>query len=268
MYKAVFLDLDGTLLDNEKKISKENIEAIDKAREKGTIVSICSGRQIDVTRGFKDMAHADSIMICSNGAIIYDDDTKKELYAVYVDKEFCKKAYEYAELNNLTVRFDTKYGRFVNNEDRNVSTEILLTENIDKFLDENGIIQLSVAGNNFDEIDKAIEDLKINERMEVSLGNRYLETFPIEYCCFNVISKNVSKGNAMVGLCKYLKIDMKDVIAIGDELNDISMIKEAGLGVCMENGFDEVKAVAKEITKTNLENGVAYIINKYINDVD
>ena len=61
---------------------------------------------------------------------------------------------------------------------------------------------------------------------------------------------------------------MKDVIAIGDELNDISMIKEAGLGVCMENGFDEVKAVAKEITKTNLENGVAYIINKYINDVD
>ena len=73
MYKAVFLDLDGTLLDNEKKISKENIEAIDKARKKGAIVSICSGRQIDVTSGFKDMAHADSIMICSNGAIIYDD---------------------------------------------------------------------------------------------------------------------------------------------------------------------------------------------------
>jgi hydroxymethylpyrimidine pyrophosphatase-like HAD family hydrolase len=57
---------------------------------------------------------------------------------------------------------------------------------------------------------------------------------------------------------------MKDVIGIGDELNDISMIEMAGLGVAMENALDEVKAVANEVTKTNTENGVAHIINKYI----
>ena len=64
----------------------------------------------------------------------------------------------------------------------------------------------------------------------------------------------------MNGLCKFLKIDIKDVIAIGDGLNDISMIKTAGLGVAMENAEKEVKEIADEITSTNLENGVAKIL--------
>jgi hydroxymethylpyrimidine pyrophosphatase-like HAD family hydrolase len=75
-------------------------------------------------------------------------------------------------------------------------------------------------------------------------------------------SKNVSKGNAIYGLCKFLKIDINDVIAIGDGINDISMIKVVGLGVAMENGEPEVKAVAKEITTTNLENGVAKVLKE------
>ena len=79
------------------------------------------------------------------------------------------------------------------------------------------------------------------------------------------MNDSVSKGNAILGLCKYLRIDMKDVIAIGDEVNDVPMVEVAGLGVAMENAFEEVKKVAKEITKSNVENGVAYILNKYIN---
>ena len=124
MYKAVFLDLDGTLLDNEKRISEENINAIEKAKDKGVFVCICSGRQIDITRKFKEIAHASQYMICSNGAIIYDDDSHEELFSANIDKAFCKEVYEYVESNSLVARFDTKYGRYVNNDSLNVSTEI------------------------------------------------------------------------------------------------------------------------------------------------
>ena len=264
MYKAVFLDLDGTLLDNEKKISKENISAIEKAKEKGVLVCICSGRQIDITRKFKELAHASKYMICSNGAIIYDDDSHEELFSAYIDKASCKKVYDYVESNGLVARFDTKYGRFVNNDSLNSSSEIVITEGIDDFFEHNNVIQLSVAGNSFDEIDKAIADLNIENSYTIKLVNRYSEIYPFNYCCFSCINKNASKGNAIIGLCKYLKIDIKDIIAIGDELNDLSMIKTAGLGVAMGNAFEEVKKVANEVTKTNMENGVAHIINKYI----
>ncbi len=264
MYKAVFLDLDGTLLDNEKRISEENINAIEKAKDKGVFVCICSGRQIDITRKFKEIAHASQYMICSNGAIIYDDDSHEELFSANIDKAFCKEVYEYVESNSLVARFDTKYGRYVNNDSLNVSTEIVITEGIDNFLEHNNVIQLSVVGHSFDEIDKAIVDLKIENSYSNRVVNRYSEKYPINYWCLNIINKSASKGNAITGLCKYLKIDTKDVIAIGDDMNDSSMIDIAGLGVAMGNASEEVKKVANEVTKTNIENGVAHIINKYI----
>lgn len=263
MYKAVFIDLDGTLLDNEKNISKENIEAIERAISKGALVCICSGRQIDITREYKKVAHASKYLICSNGAIIYDDEAKEELYSVYIDKEFCLEAYEYVKKNNLTIRFDTKYGRFVNNENYNTSTEILITEGIEEFIEENNVIQLSIVGSSFEEIDKAKENL-YSEEKNIRFGNRFQEEYPMHYCACNCMNDSVSKGNAIMGLCKYLRIDMSEVIAIGDELNDASMVEVAGFGVAMENASEQVKSIAKEISKSNVENGVAYILDKYI----
>ena len=80
----------------------------------------------------------------------------------------------------------------------------------------------------------------------------------------NIINKNTSKGNAINGLCKYLKLNINDVIACGDDLNDISMIQTVGLGVAMGNAVPIVKEYAKEVTKTNIENGVAEVLfNKF-----
>ena len=78
-----------------------------------------------------------------------------------------------------------------------------------------------------------------------------------------MINKNASKGNAIYGLCKYLKIDLKDVIVIGDDKNDLSMFKVAGVSVAMENASRELKKEADEITKSNIQNGVAEVLYKY-----
>ena len=82
----------------------------------------------------------------------------------------------------------------------------------------------------------------------------------------NIINTSASKGNAINGLCKFLKIDINDVIAIGDGINDISMIKFAGLGIAMENAIDEVKNAASYVTDSNKNDGVAKAIKKFILD--
>lgn len=77
MYKAVFLDLDGTLLDDKSNISEENKKAIKYVQSKGGLVCICSGRQLYKVNEFKELAGADRYLIYANGASIYDCEKKK-----------------------------------------------------------------------------------------------------------------------------------------------------------------------------------------------
>jgi hypothetical protein len=79
-----------------------------------------------------------------------------------------------------------------------------------------------------------------------------------------IVNKGVSKGRALKILGGYLGIEREEMIAIGDSENDIEMIKFAGLGVAVENAIDEVKKVADFITKSNMEDGVKYVIDKFI----
>jgi hydroxymethylpyrimidine pyrophosphatase-like HAD family hydrolase len=78
------------------------------------------------------------------------------------------------------------------------------------------------------------------------------------------MNKKASKGNALHALATDLGFSAENVMAIGDQGNDLTMIKYAGLGVAMENGIDDVKEAASFITKSNAENGVAYAIKKWI----
>ena len=78
------------------------------------------------------------------------------------------------------------------------------------------------------------------------------------------LNKNTDKGQALVAIAKHLNIPLSDTMAIGDAGNDMPMIEAAGIGVAMENAYPEVKKVANFITKSNLENGVAYAINKLL----
>lgn len=265
MYKAIFLDLDGTLLDDDKNVSQENRKAIDMAESIGVSVCLCSGRQKEFVKKIKEKAGINSqYVISSNGCEIYDLKNKEVLFTANLENSLSKNLYEYCENKGHLIRIDTIYGRFLNNMKYEYSGELEFSENIDKFLSENNVIQISVCTKTEHEIDEAINyikslgaDIKIENRYKT--GNRDWSLWAI-----NIINKNASKGNAIYGLCKYLKIDIKDVIAMGDDLNDISMIKEAGLGVAMGNATPKVKQVADEITKTNNENGVAEIINSKI----
>lgn len=271
MYRAIFIDLDGTLLDDEKNVSSENINAIKKAEELGTNVIICSGRQLESIKDIKEKACINSkYVISSNGTEIYDLENKEVLFSSIISKKHCKILYDYVQSNDLIIRLDTKYGRYCNNMKYITSIELELNPNeLNSFIENNDVTQISICAFSEETINSVITyvdsisnsgDLKIENKFNL-VNNKY------NLWVINIIRKNASKGNAMLGLCKFLKINIDEVIAVGDDKNDISMIDPAGLGIAMNNAIDEVKKVANYITKNNNnQSAIAEIINRYINN--
>lgn len=264
MYKAVFLDLDGTLLDDDKNISEENKEAIKYVKDKGGIICIASGRQIESTKEFWNMIDSSRYIIYSNGGGIYDCFGNESIFSADIEKDICLNLYDYAISNNVCIRFDTPYGRYISDEKYLQGRDILITENINDFIFDNDIVQVSILSSEEQPREKAIAYINENIPKTVKIEDVFFTGYSNEFYAINILNKNASKGNAIYGLCKFLKIDINDVIAIGDGKNDISMIQTVGLGIAMENAVPELKSVAKEIAGNCNESGVAKVLKVYL----
>ena len=261
MKKIVFFDLDGTLLNEEKSILKENKESIKKACENGIEVVICSGRQQSQVRYYQKEAGAGKYIITTNGAEIYDTELEEQLFNCSLEKEFCKEFYKYIVENKLFFRIDTKYARYINQEKNRLMDELLFNEEHNKFFEENIVLQFSVGSISSAKIDEVIEYLKKFPYIKVE--NRYnakLTADPLDI--INVINKNASKGNAIRGLCKYLKINVEDAIAFGDDNNDISMFEAVGYPIAMGNASNKLKSMAKEVILGNDVPSIAEVLNR------
>lgn len=260
MYKAIFLDLDGTLLDDQKNISDENKEAIKYAKANGALVCIASGRPICATKNFWKIANPSKYIIYSNGAGIYDCDKNESLFTVGIEKEICICLYNYSIQNEICIRFDTPYGRFVNDEKYILNSDALFHEDGIQIISDNDILQISFICEDKEKIRNAFKYVNENIKSNIKVEDMFVTGTENNFFAISIVNSSVSKGNAIYGLCKYLKIDIKDAIAIGDGINDISMIKMVGFGVAMGNATVELKQNAKEVTSTNNENGVAKIL--------
>ena len=263
MYKVVFLDLDDTLLDNEKNISEENKEAIKYVQDKGGLVCIASGRAIEATKKYHNIANASRYIIYSNGAGIFDCDANEKLFSADIEKEICFYLYNYSIENNIGIRFDTPYGRYISDKKFEVNLDMIFEPNeVNKIIEENDVLQMSFVSENEEKVKEAMQFIKQNIPDILKVEDIFKTGCDDKFFAISAINVNVSKGNAINGLCKSLNIDTKDVIAIGNGINDISMIKAAGLGVAMENSLEEVKLIADKVTTTNIENGVAKILRE------
>ena len=253
MYKAVFLDLDDTLLDDKKVISKENIDAIKYVREKGGMVFIASGRQIASTQKYNEVIDSSKYIIYSNGAGIYDNEARENLFSASIDKRICLDLNRYAKENAICIRVDTPYGRYISDEKYALNLDVI-EKNIDEVIRENDILQVSILSETEAPRTLAIDYINENINGMIKIENIFMTGYNNEFFAINIVNTSASKGNAIQGLCKFLKINIEDVIAIGDSFNDVSMIKAAGLGVAMINGDEEVKQIADEITATDNNN--------------
>lgn len=263
MFKIVFFDLDGTLLTDKKDILIENKKAIEDAINNGINVVICSGRQKNAVTYYQKLAGAGRYVISNNGAYIYDTKDNQMLFDAPIEKEKAIALYEFAMQNNMFVRVDTKYARYITDMRYKILDDMPMEEDYKKFFDENEILQISLSSIDARIVDNVVEKLD----SELKVENRFItEMIPIKLDMINIVNKSASKGNAILGLCKYLKILPEEAMAFGDDLNDISMMK-AVYGVAMGNALDEVKVFSKEVLETtNEEPGIAKVLYRIIDE--
>ena len=268
MIKLCTIDLDGTLFDKNKNISKENKNAIKLAKKNGCKVVIASGRPINgIIPVLKelDLISADDYVICYNGAKVFNTLTQEIVYSATISGQTVKEIYHEARKLGLfyhAFRKNEELITFEHNPYTDVEARINHIEDhlfdFEKINDNDEFLKCMIVDSD-EKITQAMKDInpKYYEEYSVVRSSKIFLEF---------LNKKTNKGLALIELAKYLNIDMSQTMAIGDAGNDLDMIVNAAIGVAMENAFPEVKKVANFITTSNEESGVAFAINKFVNN--
>ena len=267
MYKIIFIDIDGTLRDNKRNLSQKTIDTIKKVTDEGIFVVLCSGRPRKYTEEISRKCFASKYIITSNGANIYDYKENKILYSNIMDKKALIELYDMAIQENVRFIMDVGEHRVVNIV-KHPEREEKLEGNIEDFVYNHDVVQCIIADEDFYKIKKLVPQIDKLEKVEIKNRHKsltdpnYPRTDTI-YCDVGNIGSN--KGNAVQKLCKYLTIDLKNAIAIGDSFNDLSMFEKVGYSVAMGNANEEIKEKANEVTLSNDDDGVAVFLEKLLN---
>ena len=265
-YKALALDLDGTLTDNNKELPDKNREAILKAIDKGVSVILASGRPLFGITPISDALELEKrggYILAYNGGQIIDCKTGKNLYKRELPRECMEDVCAFARENDVwaltyedtTVVCENDTDPYVIKEAKCNYTIVKKVDNLKEYVDY-PVSKFLVVGEHSKllPVQKAILD-----KYEGRVDAFFSEDFFLE-----VVPSNVAKDESLKILLDKIGITTDEMIACGDGMNDIPMLKIAGLSVVMENGYDEVKKYADVIAPSNVNCGVAHIIEKYI----
>lgn len=272
MIKLVTCDIDETLLDKEKKLSLKNIEAIKRISEKGVYFVLATGRgytSVDHILEQLGLNKPNCYTIACNGGVISENKTNRHLEVNTLSFEQIQTLFEFGRKHQFCIEIFTPldtYGYFLTPEEK----EILYIYKPDGIVCEDDDIscfknlQVIKMMYNFADMEamKACEQelSTLCPDIDISYSSgRYMELNP----------KGVSKGSALKKLANYLNIDIKDTLAIGDNYNDISMLKAAGIGSVVSNASDDIKVISDYVgIYDHCHDGVAYILDELVGDND
>ena len=267
MIKLVGIDLDGTLFDSKKIISEENKIAIKKAKELGCKVVIATGRPLSGVKEVLnelDLIDDSNYVIVYNGGKILNTGTNELIFSSTIKGNEVKKVYKQALEFNSNIHAFRKNEEFVNYRSNIYSdVEININHLEDKIIDFNEI-------KDEDEFIKTmiVDDEKRLNEIEGLISTELTDNMTVvrsSKIFLEFLNPNVEKGLAILTLAKHLGIKPEETMAIGDAGNDLSMIKEAKIGVAMANASMICKSHANYVTnKDNNNSGVAEAINKFI----
>lgn len=289
MYKLVAIDIDGTLLDTYGQIPNENKEIIKKVIEKGVEVVLTSGRGPASVKNLAEEVGANHYAICGNGAVIYDFDKKKAIYENYLDKKKVLQLIKICEENSIyyclytedsiitkSLNYNTLYYHHENNrKPDSKKTKINIIKDIYQYVlerKEEDYSKLMICDNNtiiFKSITNKLKQVKNIDVLDVAHMSRKMikngtEEYALEYYYTEVTSQNVDKWSAIEYLISKIGVKPEEVMTLGDNVNDETMLKNAGLGIAMANSAPYIQEIAKEVTLSNNEAGVAKAIKKHI----
>lgn len=265
MYKLIAIDVDGTLINDDKIISNKTKEAIKYARSKGVYVILSTGRIFMEAKMFSDEAGCNPFGITSSGAAISDFEAEKNTYSIDMSTENSIMALEIFEKHDFVSFAYAGRDMILNGEaleifkdftrDEGFSKYRILTEDVIGYIRLNNIRLEKIFAMHGTFKNDIISELRTNKDLFVtSSGDLNIEVVPM----------GANKGEAIKRVAKNLDIKLSEVIAIGDSDNDYEMLQVCGMGVAMGNANDKIKAVADYVTGTNHEDGVASAIYHFI----
>lgn len=269
-YKLLALDIDGVLRNSKGEMSESTVRLLKYIQKQGVYVTIISGKSLSSVRNFALRLGIRNPVICNHGAIVGDPAKNKIFFEVRLPRHALRSIdYMLKRYKRLEAYFfsDNKFFIIDNPhvpEPRRYYTKIGASPDGRYALGtplEKVLKLLPSKINFYTPIGKEVKYLRILQRYFKGRVNVY-RTKPGNV---ELSPTSVSKGKALRILTRKLGVSLKDVIVVGDEQNDISMVKIAGLGVAMKNAVSELKKVAKYVTqKDNDHGGVEEVINRFI----
>lgn len=284
--KLIASDLDGTLLNNNHKVSEANVRAIQKAMDKGVKFVVVTGRSYDAANMPIKEVGITCPIITLNGASSFDINGNV-LRDIPMDKLVCKKVYTACHNGEMYTEFFTNKGLFSFGRDSFIDrmtrwwktvnpnfTDQEIHQKIEqRFQDES--VQFIES---YEQLE-AIDDLKIykllsfadDEERHQQVYNELIDETGVVITSSGYLNLEFNhpeaiKGLALAELAKSMGIEMKDVMSMGDNLNDKSMLEMAGRGVAMGNADKEIIDICNFHTKTNEEDGVAFAIEEMLKE--
>ncbi len=264
MIKLIALDIDGTLYNQHDEIMPLTRSALLRAHKNGIILVLASGRSLHGLRNLvlkQQIPLEKTVLLCYNGGVIADAQSNEILFEEVFSENLYRRIIKHAQQFPLTLMVPYKHELWVQDPNGTNVEYAARSENHEvKVLSDLSLIdfcpnKIMISADPL-VIDKFMDDLIAPFDNEV----HFLKSRPD----FIEINPNgVDKGSALEKYCDLKKIGASEVLAFGDNYNDLTMIKYAGIGVAMDNAVDEVKAIADAITLSNNEDGIGHFLNDY-----
>ena len=268
MYKLLALDMDGTVLNSDKKITPRTKLAIDDLMKRGVAVVVSTGRNLAELADYREDFKAMHYGIVISGGMIYDFFRDEPIKVHGLDEATMLKLIDFGLEERAMIHLHTVKASIARESDiQNMAAfgmgiyQDMFDRICGRCDDPKQYIHEhpgEVIKVNLYHRDKASRDRNFNRIEPLNLSISYAEAFNLE-----MSPANITKASGLRELCDYLKIDLSAAVAIGDADNDKEILQTAGLAVAMGNASDEIKRLADFVTLDNDSDGVAFAIEKF-----
>ncbi|MFS2835174.1 Cof-type HAD-IIB family hydrolase [Bacteroides uniformis] len=266
-YKLLVLDVDGTLLNDEREISKRTLAALLKVQQMGVRIVLASGRptyglmplaktlELGNYGGFVLSYNGCQIIKAQNGEILFERRINPEMLP-YLEKKAHKNGFAIFTYHDDTLITDSPDNEYIKNEALLNNLKIIREDEFSTAIDFAPCKCMLVS-------DKEKALIGLEQHWEKRLAGT-LDAFRSEPYFLEVVPCGVNKANTLGALLEHLGVTREEVIAVGDGVCDVTMLQLAGMGVAMGHSQDSVKVCADYVTASNEEDGVALAVEKLI----
>lgn len=263
MIKAVALDLDGTLLTDDKKISEVNKQILKDLEKKGVKILLVTGRTYISAKPYAEELGIGDFLIVYNGAKVVNYKNDKILFEMPLDANHVKEVIKIARNKNIHINLYKDNKWFVedntNRETKHYAKNTGLTPVLKDFDTFEDYVMTKIT---LLDLNSSKEFHEVCDEVASKLAGK-VHTAKSQPVLFEILNKNINKGIVLKNVLDSLDIPMEECAAFGDAYNDLEMLTAVGYGVAMGNAPLEIKERVRFVTDTNENNGVAKFLKKY-----